>query len=74
MTAPANGTATLFRLIPAVNILIRPNIRVALLADFEAAQGAPPGGWSGAGGYYGVPEAVYANEWETFSANLLYAF
>jgi hypothetical protein len=73
-TAPANGTATLFRMIPAVNVLIRPNIKVALLADFESAQGAPPGGWGGAGGFYGVPENVYANEWETFSANLLYAF
>jgi hypothetical protein len=70
----SNGTATLLRLIPAVNFLIRPNIRLALLADFEAAQGAPPGGWGGAGGFYGVPQNVYANEWETFSANLLYAF
>jgi hypothetical protein len=73
-TAPSNGNATLLRLIPAVNFLIRPNIRLALLADFESVQGAPPGGWGGAGGIYGVPPNVYANEWETFSANLLYAF
>lgn len=49
---PRNGHfGSLARVIPGVAMLVRPNIRVALIADFETAYGLPPAAsWGAAGG------------------------
>jgi hypothetical protein len=49
---PRNGNyASVARFIPGVAMLVRPNIRVLLTADFETAYGLPPAGsWGPAGG------------------------
>jgi hypothetical protein len=39
------------RVTPAVTALIRPNLKVSLLAQFETARGAPSAGWAAAGAY-----------------------
>ncbi len=75
----ANGTnPALNRILPAVNFLIRPNVRVQLVAEIDQSKDAPPGGWSGAGSALGPePLAEYATgkpTLETVTANLLYAF
>jgi len=67
-------SASLLRMLPAVNFLIRPNIRVVLLADIESANSAPPGGWGGAGGFAAPVPGSSVMEFETLQANLLYAF
>ncbi|HSQ67771.1 MAG TPA: hypothetical protein VLM85_31385 [Polyangiaceae bacterium] len=44
-------SAQLFRIIPGIALLPRPNIRVILSGDIEWARNLPPaGGWDGAGG------------------------
>ncbi|HSQ67362.1 MAG TPA: hypothetical protein VLM85_29310 [Polyangiaceae bacterium] len=73
-----NGSrATLFRLIPGVATLIRPNIRLILTADFEWAQGVPAaGGWDAAGGAIVAPGPDQASkiEAETITATMNMAF
>ena len=67
------GTS-LARVVPGVNFLVRPNIRVLLYADVERGGNAPPGGWSGAGGILALPSGTAGTEFETVSASLLYAY
>jgi len=73
-----NGNrATLFRLIPGVATLIRPNIRLILTGDFEWAQGMPmAGGWDAAGGAIVAPGPNQASkiEAETITATMNMAF
>jgi hypothetical protein len=70
--------ATLFRLIPGVATLFRPNIRLVLTADFEWAQGMPAaGGWDAAGGAIVAPtDPTKASkiEAETITATMNMAF
>lgn len=74
--AAMNGRATLLRLIPGVSILVRPNVKVTLLGDFELAHGLPPvGNWGAAGG--SIVTSQYGNskfEAETIRANLAWAY
>ncbi len=69
--------ATLFRLIPGVATLLRPNIRLILTADFEWASGiAAAGGWDAAGGAIVAPAADQGSkiEAETVTATMNMAF
>jgi hypothetical protein len=55
-TFEASTPASLFRLIPGVAMLVRPNIKVVVAGDFERAQGLPPAGdWGQAGGQIVAP-------------------
>jgi hypothetical protein len=47
------------KLIPALTALIRPNLKLSLVAQFEAARGAPPAGWT-ATGAFAAPTAPFA--------------
>ncbi len=69
----------LTRFLPAVNFVIRPNVVVQLVGEIDHANGAPPGGWAGAGGLIAFPlqtnaAAVTGTEFETITANLKWAF
>ena len=68
----------LTRVLPAVNFVVRPNIVVKVVADIERSEGAPPGGWGGAGSVLGGgPLLEYTSAkflLETVGANLNYAF
>ncbi|MHB8419399.1 MAG: hypothetical protein ACYDCL_15095 [Myxococcales bacterium] len=72
------STPVLVRYLPALNFVVRPNVVVQLVAEIDRGNGAPPGGWSGAGGIIGFPlqasTATSATEFETITANLRYAF
>ncbi len=39
------------RVLPGVVALLRPNLKLALVAQLESALGAPPAGWTAAGAY-----------------------
>jgi hypothetical protein len=71
-----NGKASLLRVIPGVVFLVRPNVKVQLLGDFELAHGLPPvGSWGAAGG--SIVTGAYQNskfEAETLTANLAWAY
>jgi hypothetical protein len=73
------STPTLVRYMPALNFVVRPNVVVQLVAEVDEANGAPPGGWGGAGGVIAFPlqtnaDASTGTEFETITANLRYAF
>ncbi len=73
------SSPTLVRYMPALNFVVRPNVVVQLVAEIDAANGAPPGGWGGAGGIIAFPlqtnaTATTGTEFETIMANLRYAF
>ncbi len=75
----AYSVPVLTRILPAINFVIRPNVIVQLIGEIDHANGAPPGGWGGAGGLIAFPTqanptAVTATEFETITANLRWAF
>ena len=78
MTVDPNSRATLFRLVPGIATLIRPNVRLVLTADFEWAQGTPvTGAWDAAGGAIVAPgDAKQSSkiEAETITATMNMAF
>jgi hypothetical protein len=50
--------AQLMRIVPGIAMLVRPNIRVAVIGDVEWATNLPPAGnWGGAGGIISPPPA-----------------
>ena len=68
--------ATLFRLVPGVAALIRPNIKLVLTGDFEWAYGMPvAGAWGAAGGSIVAPAGQGSKiEAETITATVAVAF
>ena len=69
--------ATLFRLIPGIATLIRPNIKLLLTGDFEYAYGTPvTGAWGPAGGAIIAPGPGQGSkiEAETLTATVAVAF
>jgi hypothetical protein len=74
--SPLNGEkADVIRYLPGVNFLIRPNVKVLVLADIEAGTSVPPGGWAGASGaVISPPPGMSSSEIETISFILDYAF
>ena len=79
MSATGFSHPVLVRYMPALDFVIRPNIVLALVAEIDHANGAPPAGWGGAGGVIGFPlqtnaTAVTGTEFETLTANLRWAF
>ena len=56
LTFEGSNPASLFRLVPGVATLVRPNIKVTVTGDFERAYGLPPvGSWAPAGGNIVAP-------------------
>jgi hypothetical protein len=80
LDATTNGAgsshATLFRLIPGVAALVRPNIKMVLTADFDWAYGMPvAGSWGAAGGSIIAPSGQGSKiEAETITATVAVAF
>jgi hypothetical protein len=69
--------ATLFRLIPGIAALVRPNIKIVLTGDFEYAYGMPvTGAWAPAGGSIIAPGPGQGSkiEAETLTATAAVAF
>ena len=67
MATPQGGTGvTNLRVMPGVAMLIRPNLKATVVAQFEMANGAPPGGWGEAGGLAApseeTPNVPFENE------------
>jgi hypothetical protein len=64
-TVDASNPISLFRLIPGLALLIRPNIRAILTADFERAYGMPvAGSWAPSGGAVVAPGPGQASMFE----------
>ena len=74
--SPLNGEKpSVVRYIPGINFLLRPNVKVVVLADIESGTSQPPGGWSGASGaLIAPPPGMSSSEIETISFILDYAF
>ena len=69
-TVEASNPVSLLRLIPGVSVLVRPNIRAIITADFERAYGVPvSGSWSAAGGVVVAPGAGQASMFEAEQIN-----
>ncbi len=68
--------ATLFKVIPGIAALVRPNIRVVVTGDFEYAYGMPvAGSWGGATGNIVAPAGQLGKiEAETVTASMAIAF
>ncbi len=64
------------RLILGAAFLVRPNLKFTLTGWIESASGAPPGGWSPAGGFAipPTPTAKVSNEIEAITAGMAFAF
>lgn len=78
LRAAPEGAAPMWsaRLVPGVALLVRQNVKVGFVARFEAAHGAPLGGWSRSGGEVVPPsaDARVAFEWESLSLTAGAAF
>jgi hypothetical protein len=77
MTVDGAPNASLFRLIPGVAMLVRPNIRLVVTGDFDWASGTPvTGSWGPAGGSIVAPLSGGGSkiEAETLTATLGVAF
>ncbi len=74
--AAGSSQATLFRVIPGVAMLLRPNVRVILTGDLEYAYGVPVvGSWASAGGAIVAPAGQASKlEAETLTATVSVAF
>jgi hypothetical protein len=72
--APAGGPRINdLKIIPGISALVRPNLKLTLLAQIEWADGVPPGGWGPAGGF-AAPSMGSVTEIETLQLNAAYAF
>jgi hypothetical protein len=64
-TYESSNPVSLFRLIPGVAMLVRPDVRVILTGDFERAYGMPvTGAWGPAGGAIVAPGPGRASMFE----------
>jgi len=75
--APDGGTAVSdSRLSLGVAALVRPNLKLVLSGQLEAATGAPPGGWGPAGGVAAPtdPAASLSLEVESITLGMAYAY
>jgi len=67
----SSNPVSLLRLIPGVAMLIRPNIRAVITADFERASGVPvAGSWEAAGGVVVAPGPDQASKFEAEQINV----
>jgi hypothetical protein len=74
-SAEVTSQFSLMRIIPGVAMLVRPNIRLVVTGDLEAANGAPPAGSSApAGGAIVSPATGTKFQAETVSASAAVAF
>lgn len=88
LTQENAGAVSLFRVMPGIATLIRPNIKVVLTGDIERARGVPqagppaatpdtvgqPEGWSPAGGFIAPAPVTTKLEAEQIVATLAVAF
>ncbi|OYW04641.1 MAG: hypothetical protein B7Z61_08905 [Acidobacteria bacterium 37-71-11] len=75
--SPSGGPAvTDLRAFAGVEALVRPNIKLSLVAQVEKANGAPPGGWGAASGLAApsTPTASVGPEVEAITLGLAFAF
>jgi hypothetical protein len=74
--APDGGPAVSdLRITPGVAMLIRPNLKLILSAQFEHAQGAPDAGWGNVGGFAAPPTPdVSVTEVETVAATIWFVY
>ena len=75
--SPSGGSAvTDLRAFAGVAALVRPNIKLSLVAQVEKANGAPPGGWGAASGLAApsTPTASVGPEVEAITLGLAFAF
>jgi hypothetical protein len=69
-TYEASNPISLFRLVPGVAMLIRPDVRLIVTGDFERAYGTPAAGsWGAAGGAVVAPGAGRASMFEAEQLN-----
>jgi len=76
-TVESSGAVSLLRVIPGIAMLVRPNIRAVVTADFERAVGVPvSGSWAPAGGFVVAPGPGQASklEAEQINATMAVAF
>jgi hypothetical protein len=72
-----SSPASLFRFLPGIAMLARPNIKVVVAAEFDMAYGMPPSGsWSAANGFVVAPgRAQYSKiEAEQINATMSFAY
>jgi len=73
-----NGGATVsdLRIVPGVVALVRPNLKLTLVASLERADGAPDAGWEPAAGLAAPadPTAAVGPELEAMQLALFYAY
>jgi len=70
-TVASSDSVTLLRVIPGVAMLVRPNIRAVVTADFERASGVPvAGSWGAAGGVVVAPGPGQASKFEAEQINV----
>jgi hypothetical protein len=62
------------RLLAGVAALVRPNVKLTLVAQFEQAKGLPPGGWGPVGGFAAPASATDSVSLEAESVNLGLAY
>src|SRR5207245_7684889 len=62
------------RIIPGVAALLRPNLKLTLVGQIEAASGAPDAGWGPAGGFAAPAMGASVTELESIQLGLAFAF
>ena len=67
-------SVNLVRVVPGVAFLLRPNIKLLLTGDIEAADGAPAGGWGGVNGSIAPATAGSITEFESINIGLYTAW
>jgi hypothetical protein len=75
--APTDGARiNLIKLVPGINFLVRPNLKLGLIGQLEWADGVPDGTWAATGASIGsvFPIVTTATEFESLQVTVAYAF
>ncbi len=67
-------TITDLKIVPGFAFLVRPNLKLGLTAQFERANGAPPGSWDAANAFAAPPPGKTVNEIESINGSMAFAF
>jgi hypothetical protein len=72
---PSGGSSAHdLRIIPGIAVLLRPNLKLALIGLIEQANGAPLAGWKQAGGFEAPAPGTSTTNIESIVGNLAFAF
>ena len=74
LSAEGFDGVTDLRVTPGLMALVRPNLKDSLLGQIESASGAPPAGWSPAGGMAASADVPVSPEVESITLGVAYAF